>query len=51
MYNTIMLVIVSVAVLGFGPWMILYWIPKWDAVGIKKAKQRIAREGANADQK
>lgn len=44
--NTILLIIVSIAVLGFGPWMILYWIPRWDAVGIAKAKARIAQEQA-----
>ena len=40
--NTILLGIVSIIVLGFGPWMVLYWIPKWDAVGIRRAKDKAA---------
>jgi hypothetical protein len=47
MANTIFLSIVSIVVLGFPIWMIVYWLPKWDAIGIKKAKGRIAGESSS----
>ena len=37
---------VGVGILLYPLWMILYWIPRCDAVGIKKAKERIPRETA-----
>ncbi len=38
--NTILLAIAAVVVLAYGPWMILYWLPKWERVGVEKAARR-----------
>jgi hypothetical protein len=35
-----------IAVIAFPIWMIFYWIPRCDAIGVQKAKEREAREVA-----
>jgi hypothetical protein len=40
------IVIGLIAVIAFPIWMIVYWIPRCDAIGVQKAKEREAREAA-----